>query len=449
MRFTGDKKMTRRYGNARATCSQRFSSRTVTALATTLASLTAATAGRGDVGSLLIFADVEIKWDSSGNVTRNTIINLSNGYREEVRVQLFFVNGDPPLSPALNERAHRGCNHSGCRIRLSRYQATYWSALTGIPGACPFGVLDPGPPPGRPDPEHPGGRMLRGFIFAFAVDNAGQEMNWNYLHGDAMIFDFNDDGVWGYEAEGFRALAGAHGQTLPTPGELHLDGIEYETAFSRLLLNFTAAGDVPLFGDDRLTRVDTALTLLPLSQDSRQDHEGPITTKAKFDITNMDEINFSGTTRCITCWDQTLLTAYDPPNHFLLENLHTEVGQTTIDGIASPAVCGDDSVAAALVGVAVRIVSFPATAHTADWTGDGVVNVADHAGFAECMSESGPAGAALHSGCETVFDFEDDGDVDLRDFALLPFAVDVRRSYSAVPLVGEGSQAAVIHFDVP
>jgi hypothetical protein len=41
--------------------------------------------------------------------------------------------------------------------------------------------------------------------------------------------------------------------------------------------------------------------------DVRQHSPGPVRTKAHFDIWNQNEDGLSGTIRCITCWDQTLL----------------------------------------------------------------------------------------------------------------------------------------------
>lgn len=407
----------------------------------------------GGSGSLLIFPDVEISWDANGEVTQDTLINLTNGYPTEVNIRMYFVNGDPPLAPVLGpggiviERGHPGWNQRGCGIRLSGYQATYWSALTGQPGGCRFTSLDLGPPPGRPDPDHPGGRTLRGFLYVWAVDVDGREINWNYLRGDATVFHFTDGAAWGYEAKGFRALTGTRGQVMPEPGVLRLDGVEYEQAYATLLMNFSAVGEVPLFGDHRLFHVDTDLTLLPVSQDFRQDREGPITTKAKFDIVNMDETQFSGTDRCVTCWDQTLLSRYDAPNNFVYEDIHTEVGAARITGMASGVVCGSHSRDAAMVGVAVRVISFPSHRGSGDWTGDGVAGVGDHEAFSACLA--GPELGAEDAGCPLVFDADGDGDVDIRDFGSIPFGVLVDRSYSAVNLIGEGTRSAIIRYDAP
>jgi hypothetical protein len=120
--------------------------------------------------------------------------------------------------------------------------------------------------------------------------------------------------------------------------------------------------------------VDTDLTLLPISVDLRQETDGPVTTKAHFDVWNEEEIKFSGAYRCITCWDQWLLSRHGIPNHFTRANLQTNKGKARIDGIASQ-LCdydndpkdqkalGDDindivSRPASLLGVAMKQLTF-------------------------------------------------------------------------------------------
>ena len=84
----------------------------------------------------------------------------------------------------------------------------------------------------------------------------------------------------------------------------------------------------------------------------------------------MNEVKFSGAHRCVTCWDQALLSDYDLPNHFLIQNLQTAHGKARIDGHQAPIQCDvlDDpdtpedesvtSVEAALLGVAARLLVF-------------------------------------------------------------------------------------------
>ena len=100
-----------------------------------------------------------------------------------------------------------------------------------------------------------------------------------------------------------------------------------------LLFDFFAAGSMALSSNGNTVSVDTDLTLHPVSHDLRQEHEPPVTTKAHFDIWNMNERKLSNTRRCITCWDQVLLSQFNAPNNFLLMNLQSDKGKARINGL--------------------------------------------------------------------------------------------------------------------
>lgn len=311
--------------------------------------------GCDEKGSLVIFSKVEIRWDSAGNLLQDTFLQLSNDYPQDVTIKFYFINGDPPLAadPGSGERAHPGWNWLNNRITLTNDQPTYWSALTGLGGSgpddptfSPFTVLDPGFPPGRPDPEVPGERMLRGFIVAWAVDIvSGVEIRWNHLSGIGTLVHYRDGYAWEYRACGFPVIVGvggqpAHGQpTGQHPGELHLDDVEYRAAAAEQLMNFQAVGSTAFSGPVQILS-DTDLTLHPLDIDLRQETTGPVTTKAEFTIANMNEARFS-THLCVTCWTQTMLSNFPPVNQFLLMALQTDHGKTRINGVAS-ALCDLD-----------------------------------------------------------------------------------------------------------
>jgi len=301
-------------------------------------------------GSVLVYPKIELKWDALGRLKQDAILTIINDFPDDVHVQWYFINGDPPLAPVLAgsppvviERAHRGWNWVDCQIELTENESTYWSAATGLALGCqPFTVLDPGTPPGRPDPDSPPGhRMLRGYAIAFAVDVSGEDIKWNHLSGSATLVDYSLPAAWEYGAYAFQHVATLIERVAGEPGGmLSLDGREYEFCFDKLLFDFFAVGSTAFSRPALSTTVmlDTDLTLLPLSADARQDAEGrgPITTKAKFDIWNENEDFLSGTTRCITCWDQALLSTYDPPNNFLFANMvQTHKGKARIDGIES------------------------------------------------------------------------------------------------------------------
>jgi len=82
-------------------------------------------------------------------------------------------------------------------------------------------------------------------------------------------------------------------------------------------------------------QVNTDLSLLPLITDVRQDNDGPINTKLHIEIWNSNEDFISQTTRCISCWDQFLLSDVSDPNGFLLSQLQSDKGKARIDGQAS------------------------------------------------------------------------------------------------------------------
>jgi hypothetical protein len=334
-------------------------------------------------GSVLIYSNVEIKWDADGNVIQDTVLEITNDYAQNVYVQFYFVNGDDPRDgvyagdpPQLIAEGEPGWNNVDCQALLTMNQPLYWSVSSGSPLGCqPFGVLDPGDPPGRPDPESAtGGRVLRGYVYAWAVDNAGEEIRWNHLSGSATVVHYGDASAWEYNAYAASTTCLAQGERPldcsefdangtccvadVVPGQLDLDAFQYDIAFDRLLLSFVASGSSVLSGGDASVQVDTDLTLHPVSQDLRSESAGPVTTRAQFDIWNMNERRFSGTQRCLTCWDQTLLSRFDAPNHFILQNLQSDYGKARIDGGGNDAACDGFSQSAALLGVTSKLLSF-------------------------------------------------------------------------------------------
>ena len=312
-------------------------------------------------GSLLIFPKVELRWNLSGYMVQDTFLNLSNAYPDDVCVQLYFVNGDPPLPEIPPDRAHSGWNWIDNWITLTANEPTYWSVLSGNPkGLVPFEWLDPTGNPllrGRPANDGTGERVLRGAVLAWAINYDGEEICWNHLMGGATIINYQHGTAWEYNAYAVP-VAGDYALGAPTgtPGQLLLDGVEYEYCPDRLLFDFFAVGSTALSGELSPVVVDSDLTLLPLQLDLRQSGAGPITTLADFEIWNMNEVKFSNTQRCITFWEQQLLSFYGTPNHFLLQNLQTDAGKARVDGVEDLA-C-NDSVYAPLIGVLAKLLSF-------------------------------------------------------------------------------------------
>ncbi|MEK6674199.1 MAG: hypothetical protein AABZ47_00925 [Planctomycetota bacterium] len=320
-------------------------------------------------GSLLVYSKVEIKWnrtvDGAYVVAQDTFLDISNDNVDDTDVQFYFVNGDAPTDavfvgdpPVEVERAHEGWNWVDCQTTLTGDQPAYMSMLTGAasfptpgfpnvgdPMCQPFTILDPGFPPGRPDPERRGGRILRGFVYVWAVGSDGNSVNaqrhWNHLAGDAILVNYALAKAAEYNAYAFQAvgdgddgIAPETGDFIGAAGALLLNGQQYVQGFDKLLVDFYATGSFALSGALPVV-VDTDFTLHPVSADLRQDTTGPVTTKAKYDIWNQNEVRFSGTEKCITCWDQTLASSYPAPNHLLRANLQTDKGKARIDGLGS------------------------------------------------------------------------------------------------------------------
>ena len=302
-------------------------------------------------GSLLIFSKVEIRWDQAGNLVQDTFLDISNDKAEAVDVKFYFINGDAALEADGLERAHPGWNNVDGKMRLTANQPAYFSALTGMPGPrmstgplAPFGILDPGSPPGRPATDGTNDRVLRGIIYAWAVDNEEKEIKWDHLKGEALLVNYRDGTSWEYNAWAFQVVEKIYDgdRTSSANRRLELDGREYAKGPAQLLFDFYASGSSAFSGTGGAFAgevvVETDLTLHPVSVDLRQETDGPVTTKANITVWNENEAQFTGLHRCISCWDQTLLSLYTDQgiaNHFLRSNLQTDKGKARIDGIES------------------------------------------------------------------------------------------------------------------
>jgi len=307
-------------------------------------------------------------------LSQDTVLDISNDYPADVKVQFYFVNGDEPTEAECNpvcvlqglcdvpefqevciiERAHPGWNWVDCEIPLTANQPTYMSLLTGQPAGCqPFTELDPGDPPGRPDPDNPEGRVLRGFVYAWAVKNDvndGQnvQIRWNHLSGDAAIINYRLATSAEYNAYAFQAIEGttAHGDFVGTAGIINLDGVEYDAPYRRMLMDFYTSNTERGFDFD--------ITLHAVSADLRQETEGPVKTKAVYEIWNEDERRFSETIICVECWNQTLASNYPFPNNLLQSVIHTNKGKARITGTAHSGASCPLAIDAPLLGLQIK-----------------------------------------------------------------------------------------------
>ncbi|MCH7873156.1 MAG: hypothetical protein IID33_15785 [Planctomycetes bacterium] len=325
-------------------------------------------------GSLLIYSKIEIKWDRDGNVIQDTFLDITNDFPGDVRIQGYFINGDTELEeicsgePCTNiiQKFEPGWNTANCGFTLTADQPSFWSAAQGFAGApanggfrCQsFSVLDIDGP-GRPDPESGmEDNILRGYaVFwaeLFIPNTATQEqpttpgfpngvfvpIKWNHLKGDALIVNYRNGTAWEYNAWAFASHRSVKtGAQIGHPGELFLDGKMYDWPFSSLLFDFYGAGSTALSGGGTTVEVNTDLTVHAVSVDLRQDGCGPVLTKIEASIWNEFETKFSGTRRCICCWDQTMLSDWvrsaAVPNHFKRSALRTDKGKARLNGVES------------------------------------------------------------------------------------------------------------------
>ncbi len=289
--------------------------------------------GTTEKGSLVVFPKVELRWNQQGDLLQDTIIELSNDWPADTKIVMYFVS--------------ETCTWVKNDIVLTMNEPCYWTVSTGRPkGVSPWTVL------GNPYPDPDGGtdQVMRGYIVLWAVNAIEREISWNHLSGTATLVNYANDYAWSYSPWTFAASTcvelgeelldctdfapdGACCAATVIPGQLDLDGFQYDLGPRQLVMTFFSSGSQALSLPNDVVVHDTDLTLLVLDMDLRQDSLGPYTTKANFYIWNENEVSFSGQHYCVTKWDQSLLSARGM--HFMRIFLHTDLGRARIDGISS------------------------------------------------------------------------------------------------------------------
>jgi len=320
-------------------------------------------------GSVLIFSKIEVKWNDDGDVIQDTFLDISNDAPFDVYVQCYLINGDTELEERcsgepcdydpeegnLIQAFEPGWNTADCQFPMTPDEPAYWSAARGAnpgePGCSGLAEELDIDGPGRPDPEQGMmGHVLRAFMICYAQQffpdapdtndrGAFLEVHFNHLKGDAVIVNYDNATAWEYNAWAFRAIdhdgVGFNDPT-GTPAVLNFDGNEYEVSFDTLLLDFYGTGSTALSGGGETVTTDTDLTVHAVNADLRQDGCGPPLTKVVAEIWNEFETKFSGTRRCVCCWDQTLLSQWVRssaiPNHFKQTALRTDKGKARLEG---------------------------------------------------------------------------------------------------------------------
>jgi len=324
--------------------------------------------------SVLAMPKVDLRWAYIGpsnptpsdlkdadnyELEQDTILQLTNDFGSDVRLQVILANGDGSI-PAVDQpgtvndfRAHHGWNQDVFDVRLTGNQPQVASFAAGGSWSTDgegtpdnvhfrsFTVLDaadsgvnadeaPGRPashlhPFQPNPNPsnpfagPFDRELRGFAYVIAVESTGnspREINWNHLDGVVTVINYADTSAWTYRPVGLRALNGSNGSILDgsvagVNGLLKLDDEMYAKPACEAVFGFQAQGSGS-FGSPGLgVNCQTSLELvtMPVVGDFRpagsgQDPlEGAPSVQMQTRVWNENEIKFEEDIP-FQCWNQ-------------------------------------------------------------------------------------------------------------------------------------------------
>jgi len=247
-------------------------------------------------GSLLVFSKVVVKGTVDKNnkwvtVTEDTLLHLVNNFRGAVG-----DNGDVLVECYWMNEAQANGSFSIALTHTDPYDM--W-ASDRLPGrkVDPAATVFPTPAIGLGEFK----------CFAVAPDFSSQ-IKFNFLFGNAMIFDFVNGTAEQYSSYNFRAIPGVNRAKVGTAGTIKLDGIEYDGCPARVMGSFipplAAVADFAYVVD----AVTTDLTLVPCTQSLGQDTV-PVYGKAEMLFWDYDETRLDTVYVCYKCWMETTLDA--------------------------------------------------------------------------------------------------------------------------------------------
>jgi len=277
-------------------------------------------------GSLLIFPKIDTSAIGESGFYRDTIVMIGNDYFTEVWLKCYWVNAAQEIEDFM--------------FRLTPNQPVWFRASDG----AGTGYYDDIQSPVTVPPFFAGFGVV-GELKCWAVDAVGKnQISFNHLYGNAIIFDPVHAAAFEYNAWAFTARGVALNGIVGSSGTLVLSGADraYDACPSYLVFNFFSKGSAINLPDEGgfATFVNTDLTLVPCIQDLRQDRV-PTCTKAKFDIWNENETKYTGAYQCLKCWFEGYLgdigsyTIGYGGEKFWYKNLHTTAGRFRVEGIPS------------------------------------------------------------------------------------------------------------------
>lgn len=161
-------------------------------------------------GSLLVFPLVD-------NINFTTIVEITNRANTDVWLQCFMITNEP----APQEK-------KDFFIHITQKEPFWWQTNRPYNRTDRDGVLT--------QIQDFAGR--KGFMFCWAINDDKQalEIDWDYLKGDAMLFNGGNGRAWQYNAIPHQMLNPAQDRIL------NLDGVEYTMATSQIMIEGFAEG---------------------------------------------------------------------------------------------------------------------------------------------------------------------------------------------------------------
>jgi hypothetical protein len=157
-------------------------------------------------------------------------------------------------------------------------------------------------------------------MYVWAVNNDNAQIRWNHLSGGVI-----GSGAYASAA----AMQGNNGDAIGVAGTLNLDGVMYSSGYNGATYNFVADDDM--------------LTIELLDHDFADKNAADPNTKIVAEIWNSNEVKFSGTSRCVSCIEDSSLDSWSDSavNFFRSSSLGTDLGKARLSTEAN-ASCGSD-----------------------------------------------------------------------------------------------------------
>jgi len=317
-------------------------------------------AGYHSKADLFVWPKVTVRWNDNGTpgnpaddvLQEDTFISLVNDDTAGHKMYFYFVDG-------------KTWKNADRTLNLTGNQSRYFSAYSGRGGGTvipsfrqlkPEGHDNSGPGGGAIGcPGAAGDRVVQGFIIGWTVDENNIPICTNHIAASATLVNYQHENAWEYKPWAFRCcvqdrgMGTLFGGPIDETGIHRLNGGEYQSCPSHLLLDFWATGGSGFLSgtstDFDITLVNMAIDLRdlpdhdmdgvpgelpnPSNMLAAQDSEPP--TGAVSILTwNESESQVSNTIRCVDCWDMQLASRYGfggGASPFALTTLQTSKGK--------------------------------------------------------------------------------------------------------------------------